>query len=106
MLTAFLNLVATDPGISVAGVLVLLGFVAGVGLAICAGVLPARTRRLAAARLAAQLRAECTEAETMVRALRAEALAKSAMYLHGLQLARRVDASRADATPAPRKGAA
>ena len=106
MMDTLLRLVATDPGISLVGVLVLIGWLAGVLFAVCFGVLPARTRRLAAEGLAAQLRAECTEAETMVKALRAEALAKSQMYLHGLQLARRVDASRELHPPQPRKGAA
>jgi hypothetical protein len=106
MLTAFLQLVSTDAGISLLGAVVLISWLLGAVAAVCFGVLPLRARYQALVTLAAAATQQRDDAKAHIEALHRDANMKAQMYLHGLQLARRVDASHTDRPVMPRKGAA
>lgn len=106
MLTAFLQLVSTDAGISLLGAVVVLSFLLGCVFAVWAGVVPLRKRYRALVTLAAKATEERDDAKAQVAALYRDAGIKAQMYVYGLQLARRVDASRTDRAGMPRKGVA
>lgn len=107
MLNALHSLVATDPGISLIGVIVLIGWVAGAIFTALLAVLPLRSRyhALKAASYLAKTTHETESAllRKHVEMLKADADTRSQMYVHGLALARKVDATSA-ANPA--RGAA